>query len=250
MRLAHPLACVLMMLCAASVTSAADERTAAREHFARGTKAFDLGQYDEAIREYMEAYKAKDAPEILYNIGQAHRLAGHNAEALRFYKVYVTKVPQAPNRDEVLRKIEELEKVVEHERRATHNLPPDQTLPRPPEGAPSRPDVGATAAPAASISTASRQSAGRSKRIAGVVVGGVGLGALGAGIAFGVLARNASDELSRADIAMMPFDASKERAGNTFQILEGVFLGIGGAAVVAGTVVYVLGLREGRGAHL
>ena len=73
------------------------------------------------------------------------------------------------------------------------------------------------------------------------------MGALAVGIGMGVLAKNAGDELSRNDAAMMAFDASKERAGQTYQALEGVFLAVGGVAVASGVVLYVLGHREAHG---
>lgn len=69
-----------------------------------GSKAFDLGQYEEAIAT-RAAYKIKDDPALLYNLGQAHRLAGHHSEALHFYKTFLSRSPDAPNRDEVEKRI-------------------------------------------------------------------------------------------------------------------------------------------------
>jgi hypothetical protein len=47
----------------------------------------------------------------------------------------------------------------------------------------------------------------------------------------------------------MPYDAEKERAGRDAQTLSAVFLGIGGAAAVAGAVVLGLGLKQARAAR-
>src|SRR5262245_12068524 len=93
----------------------ADDRALAREHYQRGTKAFDLGFYEQAIREYTAAYQAVDDPAILYNLGQANRLAGHHQDAARFYRIYLTKVPRAGNREDVEHKIAELDKTVEQQ---------------------------------------------------------------------------------------------------------------------------------------
>jgi hypothetical protein len=90
---------------------------------------------------------------------------------------------------------------------------------------------------------------GRTKKIAGLVVGAVGIAAIATGIAFGVLAKNESDALSALDQNKGTFDASHESAGHTDQILEGVMLGIGGAAVAAGVVVFALGHKESRAAR-
>jgi tetratricopeptide (TPR) repeat protein len=61
----------------------------AREHYHRGTVAFNLGHYEEAAGEYEEAYRLKDDPALLYNIAQARRLAGNRREALRSYKTFL-----------------------------------------------------------------------------------------------------------------------------------------------------------------
>jgi len=40
----------------------ADDRAAAREHFQKGTKAFDLGAYEEAIAEYSALIERRTIP--------------------------------------------------------------------------------------------------------------------------------------------------------------------------------------------
>ncbi len=98
-----------------AATAKGDNRDVAREHYLQGTKDFDLGLYDDAIKEYMAAYQAKDDPALLYNLGQAHRAAQHAVEALHFYKRYLTKVPDAPNAAEVQAKIGELQKLIDQQ---------------------------------------------------------------------------------------------------------------------------------------
>ena len=76
------IALALALAVTAGVARADDDersRAAAREHYARGTSFFDLGHYDDAVAEYDKAYQAKNEPSLLYNIAQAHRLAGHAA---------------------------------------------------------------------------------------------------------------------------------------------------------------------------
>src|SRR2546423_2920568 len=109
--------CFLVVVLTAS-TVVADERALARDHYVKGTKAFDLGLYEDAIREYMLAYQAKDDPALLYNIGQAHRLAGHAPDALRFYRIYLTKLPNTPNRTDVENKIGEPQKTVDQQQKS------------------------------------------------------------------------------------------------------------------------------------
>src|SRR5262245_31730041 len=112
------------VLLAAAATAHADDRATAREHFQKGSKAFALGSYDEAVAEYSAAYRLRDDPALLYNIAQAHRLGGHAAEALRSYKMYLTLMPRAPNREEVEAKVIELQKLVDQQKK-TQSMPPD-----------------------------------------------------------------------------------------------------------------------------
>jgi hypothetical protein len=117
-------ACLIVSL--ASIASA-DDRSDARDHFMKGSKFFDLGKFDEAIKEYEAAYTLRDEPVLLYNIAQAHRLAGHASQAMHFYKSYLHRSPKAPNREEVENKIAELEKLVQQQQ-ITQTLPPDQPI--------------------------------------------------------------------------------------------------------------------------
>lgn len=228
----------------------------AKEHYKKGTKAFDLGAYDEAVNEYSLAYRLRDDPALLYNLGQAHRLAQHPAEALRFYRLFLLKLPNASNRAEVQEKVAELQRLVEQQKR-TQNMPPDSVKqPGPasqPVGANARPTTEASSPPVAvgratgpnSEMTSARRSA-RTKVIAGATTAAGGLVLVVGGIVSGVLAKQASDKLTRLDQTNQPFDYRLEQSGKTALSLEGVFLGIGAAAVVAGGVVLYLGYRQQR----
>jgi tetratricopeptide (TPR) repeat protein len=223
-----------------SAAAADDDVAAAREHYRKATNAFELGNFDEAIREYEQAYKLKDDPAILYNLGQAHRLAQHPSEALHFYKMYLSKVPNAQNRAEVESKITALQQLVDQQRAATAMPPtaPMRATPTP-ETAP------AAGGPAAAEKPAPPPKPGFAMKVSGIAVGVAGVGLVAAGVAFGVLAKNAGDDLTH-QAQMGTFDYAKQQDGKRDQMLEGVFLGIGAAAVAAGTVLYVLGHRAAR----
>jgi tetratricopeptide (TPR) repeat protein len=76
----------------------------------RGTAEYRLGYYDKAASLYEEAYRLLPDPALLYNVGQAYRMAGQRDEALNAYKSYLrTSAPEAPNRDFARKRIEELE---------------------------------------------------------------------------------------------------------------------------------------------
>jgi tetratricopeptide (TPR) repeat protein len=239
----------LCLACLAS-SARADDLTKAKEHYRNATRAYELGAYEEAIREYSEAYRLKDDPAILYNMAQAHRLAEHHAEALRLYRMFLIKVPEAPNRAEVVTKIDALQKLVDDQKKAK-TLPPDTTLPRaapetPPPSSPPAPVAAPPPPPVAPPTPAADSHPGRTKKIAGLAVGIVGVAAVGAGIAMSVLAKQASDDLTRANQNGLPFDKNKYDTGKAQDIAGGVLIGVGGAAVVVGVVVGVLGIRESK----
>ncbi|HEX4456862.1 MAG TPA: hypothetical protein VIA18_02780 [Polyangia bacterium] len=218
-----------------------DDPAAARLHYKEGTNAFDLGLYDKSIAEYMKAYQAVNDPALLYNLAQAHRLAGHVRDALRFYRVYLQRLPNAENRPEVEEKIGELKLAVDRLDHAQNGLQPDHTL----DGA--TPPATASASPPANAVVPPPPPAppppGRNLRIAGIATGAAGVGSLVVGIAFGALAESASSSLTSTSHAGGFYDPGKYSSGHTDQIVEGVTLGIGAAAVATGVVLYVLGRR-------
>ena len=97
-RLGVGLVVVCLLGAALSSPARAENAASAREHYERGTKFYDIGKYDDAIREFEAAYEAKSDPAIIFNLAQAHRLAGHNQEALQLYRNYLRYVPHPPNR--------------------------------------------------------------------------------------------------------------------------------------------------------
>src|SRR5579859_336470 len=98
---------MMMMLLASPAF--ADGREEAREHFQRGIKAYEVARYDEAIAEFSAAYMIKAEPGILFNLAQAYRLGGRRQDALRTYRMFLTKVPDAPNRHDIEVLIAELQ---------------------------------------------------------------------------------------------------------------------------------------------
>lgn len=226
--------------------AAADDVEAARRHYMQGSKSFDLGLYDKAIEEYMAAYEAKPDPALLYNIGQAHKLAGHPVEAVRFYRTFLSRVPDAPNADEVRAKIAELQKAIDQQQKA-QAMPPDQVKPlgsvaTPPTTAPPQPaPPPVTAAP-----PPVEAPRGRGEKIAGLAVAAVGVAAVAAGIGLSVKAKQDSDQLTALDHGQGVYDPSKDASGRTLGVVGPALIAVGAAAVVVGGVVFVLGHRASK----
>ncbi|MGZ3442643.1 MAG: tetratricopeptide repeat protein [Polyangia bacterium] len=131
MRSALALGLVVAVTAAAPPARAADDATAvAREAYDKGMAHYHLEEYDPAIEEWERGFRAKPAPEFLYNIAQAYRLSKRPEKALSFYQKYLRVSPEAKNRDEVERHIASLKEIVDKQKTSAES-PPQTTLPTP-----------------------------------------------------------------------------------------------------------------------
>jgi hypothetical protein len=131
----------------------ADDAAQFKEHFERGQVNYDLKEYAAALEEFKSAYRYKQDPVMLYNIAQCHFFLGHNEEALGFYRNYLRRSPEAPNKGAVERKIQELERRIASGAKAPvapAAAPPPVTSTKPVAGTP------AAAPPATPLSPAAR----------------------------------------------------------------------------------------------
>lgn len=135
-----------LVLCAVApamsrAESEAEKKQQAKEHYEMATRLYDVGKYGEAIAEYEQAYLLIEDAALLFNIGQAYRLWERPDDAIRAYKNYLRRRPEASNRADVERKIADLERVIDERRRSAPDQPPQQVQPvapisPPPGGAP------------------------------------------------------------------------------------------------------------------
>src|SRR5262245_48039524 len=109
----------------------------AKQRYASASKLYDLAEYEGALAEFKEAYRAVGDPAFLFNIAQCHRKLGDAQDAITFYKTYLRRAPNAANRSEVERRITELE-----------HAPAPPEPPGPPPAAPPSPETAGGAPPA------------------------------------------------------------------------------------------------------
>jgi tetratricopeptide (TPR) repeat protein len=76
---------------------------------ALGERLYKLGRYDEAVAEYRRAYELRADPKFLYHIARCYRELGASEQALFYYERYLAVAPAAPERDEVMDRIAEIE---------------------------------------------------------------------------------------------------------------------------------------------
>lgn len=139
-------------------TARAENRPAAREAYKDGMRHYDLGQFHEALENFMRAYWNFEDPAFLFNIGQCHRQLGDKAQALQFYRTYLRKVPDAPNAEEVRRLAATMKAALDEEGRANAQ-PPQGAMeshvpPPPPHEAKPASSSAAPAAVSAPVTTA------------------------------------------------------------------------------------------------
>jgi tetratricopeptide (TPR) repeat protein len=124
---------VLLVMVAMCSTADADEVADARRAFISGMKHFDLGEYKQALADFKDGYRAKEDPVFLYNIAQCYRLMKENVDAIRYYRLYISRAPDASNRGEIENRISTLQAIVEAEQRRPRTpLPTTAGLATPP----------------------------------------------------------------------------------------------------------------------
>lgn len=118
-----------------------DPKAAARVLFDYAQREYDLGNFNDALGGYSEAYRLVPEPALLFNIGQCHRQLAQYERAAFFYRRYLALDPDSPDAPLVKELIQTMEaKQAEQEQKAAAAktalavpLTPESTE-RPPSG--------------------------------------------------------------------------------------------------------------------
>jgi len=111
---------VVMASCVLAIRPAhsqpADALKKAQASFDQAQADYLAGKYDDAAREFQDAYVARPFPQFLYNVGAAYHMKGKKAsdveaygKAVTAYKDYLTKDPEATDKAKVEKAIGVLE---------------------------------------------------------------------------------------------------------------------------------------------
>jgi len=221
--------------------SPGDAMQEAKDHYDRGMSHYELGEFSAAVEEFKAAYALSQAPGLLFNLAQASRLGKDYEQSLHFYRAYLRARPDAANRDDVEKRISELEPIVEKRRKADEAkrlaVPAPQPAPLVSRHADQR-LVAVTPPPS-----------GRGLKVAGIVVGVAGLGILGAGVGLGVASLDAQNKLSTLASQMGSWSAEQQRLYNTGKTDAAAATALyvaGGAAVATGVILIAVGVRRDR----
>src|SRR5262249_39692180 len=85
-------------------------KAAAGQAYREGQRQYDLNDFAKALESFKRAYTLYDEPALLYNIAQCYRQLADEEQAIRFYKSYLRRMPNPPNRDDVRHLLATLEK--------------------------------------------------------------------------------------------------------------------------------------------
>jgi tetratricopeptide (TPR) repeat protein len=87
----------------------AETKARARAIYEKGARAYDEGRYYDAADYFLDTNRIYPRPQLAFNIGRAYDKIGNLAGALRHYREYLRRVPDAPDRVEVSARVRELE---------------------------------------------------------------------------------------------------------------------------------------------
>ncbi len=199
----------------------------ARQLSDRGRALHDLGDYEQAIVAYKQAYMIAPSPGLLFNMAQAYRLNGDCRSAAEFYRRYLSTGPEPDAR-----------------RRAEQQLAIVDSCGRRASASASTGDGSALAVSGRSESETDTPGCG--ERRTGLVVAGAGGLLFLTGAYFAIDARNAGDQVASTYAnggtwkSIAAVDARGQRSGE----LATGFVITGGVAVATGVVLYMLGHHQ------
>ncbi len=260
--------CVLVWAALAPSVAVADPAQG-QAAFAEGQRLFLAGDYRGALTRFKTGYEQTQDPAFLLNIAQCHRSLGESGDASMMFRLYLKSSPQGLNPDARAAAAKAI-KELEAETKATPPTKAAAAVPSavPAPSAPSLPPDSATDPALTSSRSARRfqnnpggmpvleplpeleapktwepspaavqstESTRRSLRIAGIVCGGVGLLAVGAGVYYWTRARSLSDSANQSTI----YNQTDYDQGKSAEKMQWIFYGAGGAAVVTGVGFWV-----------
>lgn len=231
---------------------AADSVAESESYASQAFEAYRRGEVSEAIALYLKALDASPSANILYNLAKIYDLKVRDRElAMSFYRRYIADPGADPERvrqvNERLVELRELELAAKRPEAATAS---DRSSPGYSQQ-PSRDSAGdprGKAGFSAAASSAPAEEGGMSTlRVAGLIVGGVGVISLGAGAAFGLAARSANRDAScDGNACVSPGDVSRAEDAQRAATLSTVATVAGVALAAGGTVMYFLGGNQER----
>lgn len=237
------------------------DKAKAKQLYDDGLSHYNIAEYTEAITSWKQAYKLSKKPLLLFNIGQAYRLSGDCNGATTFYDSYQREEPSPKNQAELDQAIT----LCKDKGTKPVDKTPDKPIEKPADQAPDKPVVRVDKTPdrpavkskepegrvadtgpsheSDENETRDRGDAqpGKTKKLAGIGVGAVGIVLEGVAIYFALDSKNQSDALNGYTGEWTQTQTDIESKGKSDTKNAFVLGGVGAAAIIAGGVLYYLG---------
>lgn len=201
---------------------------AAKAHFAAGSAYYDQANYNDAVKEFNEAYRLSQRTDLLYNIAICYERLSDWDNAIATLQKYLAEKPNATDRVTIETRIQNLTR-----RR-------DESRPQP---------VVAPVQPVLVTPTPLAPPMGERKRgwwLAGTITAAAGLVIAGTGLALAIEADQIYGQLQKQCMGNLcdPSLRNKVNLGWDYGISADVLFGIGGAAVAAGAILLIVQSRR------
>ena len=237
---------IAIVVCTAAHAARADDKvdpsaqTKADVFFEKGQADYQAGKFQAAIELFTDAYELVHDPVYLFNIAQSYRKVADCVAATEYYNKYLAEAPNAENRTKVQGWIREMSPCVE-ERRAeaekAHKLDELEKEKR----------VEAERARQLQLQRAAARGQtvdhGKTLRIAGLATAGAGAIGVGLGVAFSIRGTNLKNQVATDCAMSCVWDQEKslDAQGKHANTIAAVSYAVGGAALLAGTGLYIWG---------
>ncbi|MGE0546182.1 MAG: tetratricopeptide repeat protein [Kofleriaceae bacterium] len=215
-------------------------RQAAEAHYKQGEAFFAAEDFDRAIEQFEQAYQLAPMPLLHFNLGLCFKRKGERAEAIARFKRYITEEPRGARVDEAAEYIATLTREIEaassaeavrRKQDAEYKQAEERRL--------------AEQRKRQAEAREARKARAKTMKIVGTTVGVVGLVAVGVGVKYGIDAYSYEKELMGYE---GPFwtdgELAKFARGQTAETRSVVASTIGGALVVTGAIVLILGMDD------
>ena len=210
----------------------------AQENLAK--KACATGDFRKGVEILADLYVRTDDTTYIYNQGRCYEQNHQWVSAIDRFREYLRKAKDlsAGLKAEVEKHIADCKLFMEEEasRAAPPPPPPQPNAPVPPPGP--QPTV-QIVAPPPTPAPAPVESSGSTMRTTGIIVGGVGVATLATAIALNLKANSLADEVNKNH------DPATESSQKSYKTGAIMCYGVGGVALVAGTVMYLVGRSKG-----
>jgi tetratricopeptide (TPR) repeat protein len=210
----------------------------AHEHLAAGNRYYRLRDFEKAIEEYKFGAVREDSPVFYYNLGQCYRQLGRYEDAIWHYEQFLGRgKPTGEVETSVQKFITQMK--AELEKAAMKQQPVE----------PAPPPTSDSASPGrtlpASLPPAEQRRGMPFQRKLAISAGAAGVAVVGLGVVLGLRAdsfEDDADSICPISICERASEATKliDR-GKTNALYANVALGVGGAAILGATVLWVSG---------